>query len=102
MERVLSVSLTRMDAAVLVIVDTGTLTISLPFSGVGGDIYEFRDAQRVELRRKNNFNLQLGIYCCDIPTVAVHHYTDISVRDKPVYIYGVYDDNGGITVSLVK
>ena len=71
------------------IVDTGTLTISLPFSGVGGDIYEFRDAQRVELRRKNNFNLQLGIYCCDIPTVAVHHYTDISVRDKPVYIYMV-------------
>ena len=66
----------------------------LPFSG-GGDIYEFRVAQRVDLRRRNNANSPTGIYRCDISTNAVHHATDISVRDRPVYV-GLYTASGGI------
>ena len=67
----------------IVIVETGTLTISLPFSGVSGDIYEFCDVKRVELRCKNNYTLPVGIYCCDIIfqlslSIIIH---DIPVRD---------------------
>ena len=46
----------------------------LPFSG-GGDIFQSRRAQRVEVYRKNNANSPVGIYRCDIPTVAVHDTT---------------------------
>ena len=65
----------------------------LPFSGRDGDIYEYRRAQRVELRRKNNAYSPVGIYRCDIPTVAVHDRTGYnSVRDT-VYV-GLYTDSG--------
>ena len=38
----------------------------LQFSGDPGDIYEHRDAQQVDLRRRNNADTS-GIYRCDIP-----------------------------------
>ena len=62
----------------------------LPFSG---DIIEDRDAQRIDLRRRNNANSPVGIYRCDIATNAVHDDTDISVRDT-VYV-GLYTASGG-------
>ena len=71
----------------------------LEFSNGGGNIYENRDAQRVDLRRRNNANSPVGIYHCDIPTVAVHDDTDISVRDT-VYV-GLYTASGGDFITAV-
>ena len=65
----------------------------LPF---GGDITQNRDAGRVALRRSNNAISPVGIYRCGIPTNAVHHETDRSVRDT-VYV-GLYI---GIGMSLL-
>ena len=67
----------------------------LPFNGMNVGIYEFRDAQRVDLRRSaaNANSPTVGIYRCDIPTDAVHEDTNISVRDT-VYV-GVYTGSGG-------
>ena len=65
----------------------------LPFS-YNGDIYEFRTAQRVDLRRRNSANSPDGIYRCDIPTNAVHDDNDRSVRDT-VYV-GLYSTSGGM------
>ena len=65
----------------------------LPFSG-DGDIYEHRGTERVvDLRRRNSANSPVGIYRCDIPTIAVHDDTDISVRDT-IYV-GLYITDGG-------
>ena len=65
----------------------------LPFSNGGGDIYELRDAQRVDLRQRNSATSPVGIYRCDIPTFAVHNDTDTSVR-ATVYV-GLYTASGG-------
>ena len=65
----------------------------LPFSGDGGDIYEYRNAQRVDLRRRNNATSPVGIYRCDIPTDDVYDDTDTSVRHT-VYV-GLYTVSGG-------
>ena len=59
------------------------------------DIYMAREAQQVDLRRRNNANLPSGIYRCDIPTNSVLDEDDISVRDT-VYV-GVYAI-GGIAI----
>ena len=64
----------------------------LPFPG-DGDIYESREAQRVDLRRNHAASLFAGIYRCDIPTTAVHDDDDRSVRDT-VYM-GLYSASGG-------
>ena len=64
----------------------------LPFYG---HIYESRGHGRVNLRRSNNPS-PVGIYRCDIPTLAVHHSTDISVRDT-AYV-GLYTASGGIYI----
>ena len=64
----------------------------LPFYG-GGDIFEVRVAQRLELRRRNRATLSVGIYRCDIPTNAVHDDDDISIR-ATVYV-GLYATSGG-------
>ena len=64
----------------------------LPFSG-DGDIFEQREAQRVDLRRNTNANSSTGIYRCDIPTNAIYDDNDISVRDT-VYV-GLYTASGG-------
>ena len=60
-----------------------------------GDIYERREAQRVDIRRRNNANSSSGIYRCDIPTNAVNSPNDFAVRDR-VYV-GVYA-TGGIAI----
>ena len=64
----------------------------LPFPTFGG-IFESRDDQRVNLLRRNSATSPVSIYCCDIPTIAVHDDTDTSVRAK-VYV-GLYIGNGG-------
>ena len=61
--------------------------------GFFDDIFEDRNALRVDLRRRNNANSPVGIYRCDIPTEAFHDDTDISVRDT-VYV-GLYTASGG-------
>ena len=48
---------------------------------------EVRTAQRVDIHREHS-NAQTGIYRCDISTVALHHETNILVRDT-VYV-GLY------------
>ena len=68
-------------------------TDRLPFSSEGGDIFQQREAQRVDLRRRNSATSPVGIYRCDIPTNVVHDDTDISVRDT-VYV-GLYTANEG-------
>ena len=65
----------------------------LPFPGGSGGIIENRVAKRVNLRRRSDSEIQTGIYCCDIPTNAVHHGSDISVRDT-VYV-GLYHIHQG-------
>ena len=65
----------------------------LPFATPNIDTYEQREAQRVDLRRNSGANSPVGIYRCDIPTIAVHDDTDISVRDT-VYV-GLYTASGG-------
>ena len=71
----------------------------LPLSG-GGDIFEGRGSERVDIRRRNNANSPVGIYRCDIPTVAVHVDRSNLVRDT-VYV-GLYTASGGMGKELVE
>ena len=70
----------------------------LQFSDGGGDIYESRGAQRVDIRRNNNANSPSGIYRCDIPTNDVYDENDNSVRER-VYI-GLYATGGKCEISI--
>ena len=70
----------------------------LQFSSDGGDIFEQRLDQRVDLRRRNSATLPVGIYCCGISTVAFHDDSDRSVRDSPVYV-GLYTASGGMCTT---
>ena len=63
----------------------------LGFSNGGGDIFQNRDNQRVNLRQRNNVNGPIGIYRCDIETVAV---CDNDMRET-VYV-GLYTSGGGM------
>ena len=58
------------------------------------DLFESRTAQRVDLHRSTGTTPPVGIYRCDIQTNAVHHDTDLFVRDKPVYV-GLYNGTTG-------
>ena len=58
------------------------------------DIYESREARRVDLRRSNSATSPTGIYRCDIATNDVHHDSDLSVRET-VYV-GLYTASGGM------
>ena len=62
-----------------------------------GDIFEQREAQRVDIRRRNSATSPVGIYRCDIPTVIVHNDSDISER-ATVYV-GLYATIGGMYCS---
>ena len=64
----------------------------LPFPG-NVDIYEARRTQRVDINRMNSATSPVGIYRCDIPTIAVHDDSDTSVR-ATVYV-GLYINSGG-------
>ena len=57
-----------------------------------GPIYLGRAAQRAIIRRTTATG-PTGIYRCDIPTIAVHRVTDISVGET-VYV-GLYPADGG-------
>ena len=59
-----------------------------------GDIFRRRDAQKVDLYRRNNAMGPSGIYHCDIATDAVHDDSDRSVGET-VYV-GLYLPSGGI------
>ena len=63
----------------------------LPYNGDGVDIYEFRSAQQVDLRRRNNADIP-GIYRCTVETNAVH---DDKGRET-VYV-GLYASGGECT-----
>ena len=62
------------------------------------DISEFRGAQRVDLRRRNNADVPSGIYHCHIATNAVHNDSDHSVRES-VYV-GLYASGGNQIFTL--
>ena len=65
------------------------------------NIRQSRGDKSVFLRHRiNTPNSPTGIYRCDIPTIAVHDDTDISVRDT-VYV-GLYTASGGIYVTYVS
>ena len=57
------------------------------FSTGGGDIYQFRGAQRNDLRRRNNALTPSGIYHCEIPT------DDGDLVKETVYV-GIYGSGG--------
>ena len=66
----------------------------LPFGGDPDDnIYQHRDNQRVDLRRKR-FTSPSGMYRCDIATVEVHDNTTTQLTRSRVYV-GLYA-NGGL------
>ena len=71
----------------------------LPFAGSDVDIFEVCGTQRVYLRRNSGTNSPTGIYHCDIPTIAVHGATNISVRNT-VYV-GLYTASGGICSRII-
>ena len=54
---------------------------TLPLVSPGSDIFFRRVAQQVALRRRNNAMGPSGIYHCEVPTVAVHDDSDLSVRE---------------------
>ena len=68
----------------------------LGFEGGGDDIYQLREAQRVDLRRRNNALSPSGVYRCGIATEAVHSDYD-SMREM-LYV-GIYGSGG--TISCV-
>ena len=57
------------------------------FSTGGGDIYQVRGAQRIDLRRRNNADSPSGIYRCKIPT------DDGDLVRETVYV-GIYGSGG--------
>ena len=59
----------------------------LLFRGDPGDIYEFRSAQRVDLRHRNNGDMS-GIYRCTIETNAVHNDSGRETVDAGLYASG--------------
>ena len=60
----------------------------LPFSSDSGDIYEAREVQRVDLRRRNNGDTS-GIYHCAIETIA----GSVEDRRETVFV-GLYTSGG--------
>ena len=67
----------------------------LQFSNGPDDIYEHRDAQRVDLRRRNNGDTS-GIYRCDIETDAVND----AAGNETVYV-GLYASGGELCAYIV-
>jgi len=66
----------------------------LNYQVASGDIYEYREAQRVDLRRKNN-GVTSGIYRCRVETNAVHSGDASDIRET-VYA-GLYACGGKCT-----
>ena len=70
----------------------------LPFSSNTGTFFESRGVEQVNIHRRNNANPPSGIYRCDIPTDAVHHETDTSVRD--ILYVGLYATGGNVILRM--
>ena len=60
---------------------------AMGFSSYGGDIYQRRGAQRIDLCRRNNVLTPSGIYHCEIPT------DDGDLVRETVYM-GIYGSGG--------
>ena len=69
-----------------------SIAVRLPFGGGSDDIYQHRDDQRVDLRRKR-FTSPSGMYRCDIATVEVHDNTTTQLNRSRVYV-GLYARGG--------
>ena len=67
--------------------------VPLDFSSGGDDIYQEREAQRIDLRRRNNVLSPSGIYHCEIPTGD----GDGGFMRETVYV-GIYGSGGTHTV----
>ena len=65
----------------------------LQFNGDGGDIYEFRYDQQVDLRRRNNSDTS-GIYCCAVDTNAVHSDVKADTTTRETVCAGLYASGG--------
>ena len=65
----------------------------LPFPGDPDDIYEQREAQRVDLRRRKNGTTS-GIYCCTIETNAVHSDNSSDTTTRETVYAGLYASGG--------
>ena len=61
-----------------------------------GDIYEHRDAQRVDLRRRNNGDTS-GIYRCTVETNAVHSDDNSDITTRETVYVGLYASGGEIS-----
>ena len=61
------------------------------------DIHQWRVAKRVDLRRNSSATSPVGIYRCDISTIAVHDDYYNSVRET-VYV-GLYTNGGKYVLS---
>ena len=62
--------------------------------GGGGDINKRRGDQVIHIRRRNNATSPSGIYCCEIPTVAVNDDVN-TITGETVYV-GLYPPNEGM------
>ena len=63
------------------------------FNGDLVDLYQFRLAQRVDLRRRNNADTS-GIYRCTIETNAVHSNDNSDTTTRETVYAGVYASGG--------
>ena len=66
----------------------------LPFGDAGsGDLFETRQAQRVDLRRRNDAGTS-GIYRCTIETTAVHSDDNSDMTTRETVYAGLYASGG--------
>ena len=65
----------------------------LGFSNKPGDIYEVREAQQVDLRRRNNAGTS-GIYRCTVETTAVHSNDSSDTTTRETVYAGLYASGG--------
>ena len=65
-----------------------------------GDLTQYRDTQRVDLRRNNAVSSPSGIYRCDIATNALHDDNDLISARETVYV-GIYA-TGGNELSMCR
>ena len=74
----------------------GEILERLNFNNDSGDIYEFRTAQRVDLRRRNSGNTS-GIYRCTIETNAVKSDNNNDTTTREIVYVGLYASGGKCT-----
>ena len=72
----------------------------LQFSNKPGDIYEFRTAQQVDLRRRNNGDMPSGIYRCNIETMEVNSADSTDTTTRETVYAGIYATGGKLTLLL--